>query len=149
MAQASAQDRILNPLSKNEGPARRPPPANPRPPCWSQTRAPENFHLNTGAASLVLPRAGPPSAQSAPVNNRSCVALWYLCRKEVCEYPISSQQTNRTCHSGLSRVSYPPHHMLVCSNTLFTFLLANYLLLSVVRLGAGRSVMGESQPFSN
>lgn len=35
---------------------------------------------------------GPPSAQSAPVNNHSCVVLWYLCRKEVCEHPISTQQ---------------------------------------------------------
>lgn len=56
--------------------------------------------------------------------------------------------TNKTCHSGLSppptptcpqRHTLSPYHMLVCSTTLFTFLLANYLPLSSFCLGAWRS----------
>lgn len=78
--------------------------------------------------------------------------VWHygICAEKKCvSIQLAPSKTNTTCHSGLSQLSYPAYHMLVCSNTLFTFLLANYLLLSVVCLGAGRSVMGESQPFSN
>lgn len=78
--------------------------------------------------------------------------VWFygICAEKKCvSIQLAPSKTNTTCHSGLSWLSEPPYHMLVCSNTLFTFLLANYLLLSAVCLGAGRSVMGESQPFSN
>lgn len=83
------------------------------------------------------------------------VPLWYygiFTEKNSVSIQLATNKTNTTCHSGLSQnlPTLPhqqpphslPHHMLVCSTTLFTFLLANYLLLSPVCLGAGRSVIG-------
>lgn len=84
----------------------------------------------------------PTPSQYAPVNNHACVVLWYLRRKDSVSIQLATNKTNTTCHSGLSQSPHSPHHMLVCSNTLFTFLLANYLPLSAVCLGAGCSVIG-------
>lgn len=93
-----------------------------------------------------------PALDLLQLNLLPSIIVWHygICAEKKCvSIQLAPSKTNTTCHSGLSQLSYPPYHMLVCSNTLFTFLLANYLLLSVVCLGAGRSVMGESQPFSN
>lgn len=69
--------------------------------------------------------------------------VWYygICaEKNSVSIQLATNKTNTTCHSGLSQnlpslppsLSPPPlpHHMLVCSTILFTFLLANYLPLS-------------------
>lgn len=96
--------------------------------------------------------AAPPSSHLAPINNHARVVLWYLRRKQLCEHPISNQQNQHNLSQWIipkpplppppTPLPSLPHHMLVCSTTLFTFLLANYLPLSPVCLGAGRSVIG-------
>lgn len=86
------------------------------------------------------------ASHSSPINNRACMVLWCLRRLRL-EHPISKA----TKPTQPVTVDYPPsihttpplsHHMLVFSAILFTFLLANYLPLSPLCLGAGCSLIG-------
>lgn len=106
----------------------------------------------SGTPQNLLCLLDPPSFCFAPINNHACMVLWCLRRKELrLEHPIS-KPTKPTQPVTVdypepplpAATSTPPlsHHMLVCSATLFTFLLANYLPLSPVCLGAGRSLIG-------
>lgn len=68
--------------------------------------------------------------QLATNKNQHNLSQWIILKP-----PLSNTPT-------LTHTQAFPHHMLVCSTTLFTFLLANYLPLSPVCLGAGRSKIG-------